>query len=73
MTIKDAQQAFAQAINEGRLSTDPAAPTWAGYYMYMGTSQGQDLFKHSLTREYLRDDDMELFRAEVREALQTNL
>ena len=53
---KDPSKAFEEAIEAGRLSTDPKAANFAGHYMYMGpTIDGQhDAFKHSLTRQYLK-------------------
>lgn len=53
--FKNSHDAFQQAINEGRLSTDPKAPNYAGHYMYMGPSlqAGKDAFKHIQTRQYL--------------------
>lgn len=53
--MKNPNEAFEQAINEGRLSRDPKASNYAGHYMYMGpTVDGKhDAFKHSLTRQYL--------------------
>lgn len=51
---RDAQAAFEDAIRFGRLSADPGAPNFAGRFMYMGTEAGRDLFKNSLTREYLK-------------------
>ena len=59
ITFKDADQAFEQAISEGRLSANPKAANYAGHYMYMGTSylpgdrNGFDAFKHCMTREYI--------------------
>jgi hypothetical protein len=50
--IKDAQTCFAQAIEEGRLSKDPAANNYAGHYMYMGTWSGKDTFKNRNSRQY---------------------
>ena len=61
MTFRDSQEAFAQAIKDGRLSDVPnykllyGAPVknYAGQYMYMGTDEsGRDLFKNILTRKY---------------------
>ena len=50
----DPQEAFAQAITQGRLSDDPNAENYAGKYMYMGKSaNGQyDAFKNIDTRQY---------------------
>jgi hypothetical protein len=54
----DSQLAFQKAIDSGRLSVDSESPVYVGHYMYMGTSTGtaagRDLFKHRLTREYLK-------------------
>lgn len=52
-TFKDAQQAFKEAIEAGRLSVNPQAENYAGDFMYMGTWDGKDAFKHRDTREYL--------------------
>lgn len=66
--FKDPQEAFNQAIKEGRLSDKEGDPNYAGDYMYMGTwlqngydiannievSYWKDLFKHILTREYIK-------------------
>jgi hypothetical protein len=53
MTFKDSAQAFDEAIAAGRLSDKPATSNYAGHYMYMGTENGIDLFKHIDTRQYL--------------------
>ena len=53
MTFKDSAQAFDEAIAANRLSTNQAASHYAGHYMYMGTENGIDLFKHIDTRQYL--------------------
>ena len=53
MTLKDPQQAFAEAIEDGRLSTVDGSANDAGLYMYMGTdAAGKDLFKNTVTRKY---------------------
>ncbi len=53
MTFKNSQEAFEQAITEGRLSVDRKADNYAGNYMYMGTDDsGRDLFKNIDTRRY---------------------
>ena len=54
VTFRNAQEAFSDAIKAGRLSADENSPIYAGNFMYMGTRNGRDLFKDSLTREYLR-------------------
>jgi hypothetical protein len=54
-TFKPAQQVFEQAIADGRLSADPHSTAYAGRYMYMGTWNGKDAFKHTQTREYLAE------------------
>ena len=43
---------FEKAIQGGRLSREPRYPNYAGNYMYMGSSNGRDLFKNSMTRKY---------------------
>ena len=50
---KDAVVAFKKAIQEGRLSTNPEDMLWAGHFMYMGTWDGKDMFKHIEGRFYL--------------------
>ena len=52
-TYNDPQAIFEKALASGRLSHDRNAPNYVGNYMYMGTIDGRDLFKHSLTRRYL--------------------
>ena len=52
--IKDAQEAFDDAIENGWLSADENSPIFAGKYMYMYSSaNGNNYFKHRDTREYL--------------------
>jgi hypothetical protein len=53
--MKDAQQAFEEAIAAGRLSLNPAAVNYVGHYMYMGPNAAGtlDTFKHRLTRQYI--------------------
>lgn len=53
MTYTDPDTAFQIAIRTGRLSDRPDAPNYAGRFMYMGTRNGIDLFKHIDTRTYL--------------------
>jgi len=53
VTFKDAQTAFQEAIASFRLSASPKSPVYAGHYMYMGTWDGKDQFKHNDTRQYL--------------------
>lgn len=53
MQFRDSQQAFAAAITAGKLSTDPQDELYAGRFMYMCTVNGEDQFKHSVTRLYL--------------------
>ncbi len=52
-TFKDSGQAFQEAIDAGRLSSDPKDTNYAGNYMYMGTWDGVDTFKNIDTREYI--------------------
>jgi hypothetical protein len=52
--FNDPQEAFNNAIREGKLSEDETAENWAGHFMYMGTDPKRgDLFKHRDTRQYL--------------------
>ena len=53
MDFRDSRTAFDEAIAAGRLSADQEATNYAGHYMYMGTQNGIDLFKHIDTRQYL--------------------
>lgn len=51
---RQADEAFDDAIEAGRLSADEDAPNYAGNYMFMGVGRhGKDLFKHIMSREYL--------------------
>lgn len=52
-TFRNTEDAFKEAIASGRLCEDPAAAHYAGDYMYMGTVNGLDTFKHSTSRQYL--------------------
>ncbi len=54
LEFKDSQECFQRAINEGRLSADNSKNNFAGHYMYMGTQDNKDLFKHIDTRSYLQ-------------------
>lgn len=47
------QGAFNRAIASGRLSRNPIADNYADGYMYMGTWDGVDQFKNTVTRQYL--------------------
>ena len=50
----NSQDEFDRAIAGGRLSADQTSPLYAGHYMYMGTrDNGESLFKHTITRQYL--------------------
>ena len=53
MTFRDSNTAFDEAIAAGRLSASPDSDLYAGRYMYMGTVDGSDQFKHIHTRQYL--------------------
>ena len=53
MEMKNPYTAFENAIASGRLSKDRNAANYVGLYMYMGTQDGKDLFKHYDTRNYL--------------------
>ena len=52
---RDPHDAFQDAIDAGRLSTDAGAENYAGRFMYMGPNINGtgDAFKHKFTREYL--------------------
>tara|TARA_R100000963_G_C4615993_1_gene84913 strand:- start:442 stop:702 length:261 start_codon:yes stop_codon:yes gene_type:complete len=53
---EEAQRAFANALDTGRLSLKQGAWNYVGNYMYMGPSAANpksDAFKHKVTREYL--------------------
>tara|TARA_R110000868_G_scaffold406520_1_gene687021 strand:- start:2088 stop:2261 length:174 start_codon:yes stop_codon:yes gene_type:complete len=47
----DIDAVFERAIDEGRMR-----PSEVGMYMYMGTRNGVDTFKHVDTREYLPEN-----------------
>ena len=58
MEYNDPQAAFNKALVEGRLVLRrgfdrPTGKPTVSDYMYMGTCDGKDLFKHNTTREYL--------------------
>ncbi len=55
-TFKDPEQVFDEAVAAGRLSDTPGTDNYAGRYMYMGTWDGIDMFKHINTRQYLPDE-----------------
>ena len=52
-TFKNPDDAFQDAIDAGRLSANEADANYAGLYMYMGTWNGIDSFKHINTRQYI--------------------
>lgn len=54
IVYNEPQAAFEAAIASGRLSASAWDWNYAGKYMYMGTQNGRDLFKNSVTREYLK-------------------
>ena len=56
-TFNNPDQAFDTAISSRRLSADPTSSLFAGHWMYMGTVNGVDTFKHSETRRYLTELD----------------
>ena len=53
MTYSTPDLAFEKAIESGRLSDDETADNYAGNYMFMGSNESVDLFKHRDTRQYL--------------------
>lgn len=50
--MEEAHNAFEYAIAKGLLTANPAAPNWAGNYMYMGVWAKGKAFKNINTREY---------------------
>ena len=56
-TFKDPETVFKEAIENGRLSDTPGTDNYAGRFMYMGTWDGIDTFKHIMTRQYLQDEN----------------
>ena len=44
--------AFDNAIKNGRLTDDPKDQNFAGNYMFMGTYNGKDQFKNIMYRKY---------------------
>ena len=53
MTWGDPEKAFSKAIESGRLSRDEKSDNYAAHFMYMGNYKDKDLFKNSLTRDYI--------------------
>lgn len=51
--FRNAREAFDDAIRQGRFCDNPNSTLYAGHYMYMGTNESGDLFKHRRTRQYL--------------------
>jgi len=51
-TNRNPNEAFNQAIAEGRLTINLEDKNFAGDYMYMGTYNGRDSFKHCDSRKY---------------------
>lgn len=52
MEYKDSQVAFQQAIDCGHFSTVANDHNYIGGYMYIGSDDNKDYFKHSETRAY---------------------
>lgn len=52
-TERNPDDAFEFAIDTGRLSANKGDDHYAGNYMYMGTWDGKDTFKHIDTRQYI--------------------
>ncbi len=55
-TFREPETVFDEAIESGRLSDTPGTDNYAGRYMYMGTWDGIDTFKHKDTRDYLSEE-----------------
>ncbi len=53
--FNDPEVAFDTAIRSGWLSDTAGTENYAGRFMYMGTWNGIDAFKHIDTRKYLAD------------------
>ena len=53
------QEAFEKAIFDGRLSRNPDAWNYVGYYSYMGEKDGVAQFRHGDTGEYLPAEPVE--------------
>ena len=52
---KQIEEAFENAIRQGRLSLDEASSNYVGDFMWMGkNSEGLDAFKNSTTRQYIK-------------------
>lgn len=53
---RSSQEAFANALDSGRLSLDENAYNYVGDFMCMGPNiNGRPMFKHRLTRQYLKE------------------
>jgi len=52
-TISEMQKIFRNALKTGRLSKNKKSKKYVGNYMYMGTINGKDEFKHAETRKYI--------------------
>ena len=53
---RPSQEAFANALDSGRLSLDENAYNYVGDFMHMGpNAKGRATFKHKLTRQDLND------------------
>jgi len=53
MIVRDAQEAFKNAIEKGNLSTVQAWENFAGKFMYMYSDEKKDFFKNKDTRHFL--------------------
>ncbi len=53
VTFRQPENVFEDAMEQGRLNKDKESPLFVGNYMYMGTWDGVDRFKDSVTRQYL--------------------
>ena len=54
MYTAESQLAFEQAVDSNRLSRDKDSELYVGYYMYMGEHEGKSMFKHIITRQYIK-------------------
>lgn len=52
---KNPREVFERALKEGKLTLEKGS-RFVGDYMYMGTWDGKDQFKHINTRLYLKEE-----------------
>jgi len=57
----ESRMRFEQMLKAGFFSKDKDAVNYAGNYMYMGTTDGHAMFKHIMTRGYIKVNQLILF------------